>query len=198
MTMLTVMLVLMGQAAGAPDLATVRGWFEAGQHEQVVTVPVTDASAPGVVYLVAQSQAQLGRTAEARAAYTRLADRPQTDPWHFIGQSGVLLTDNQSAGAVNTARQALPLTPTVAQAQFQVGLAEAQQRNYAPAATAFEASIALDPSSAYAHYYAGLSYYRAERIDLMAKYFESFLTLAPNAPERSQVESIMRTVRGRR
>ena len=197
MTILTVMLVLIGQAAGAPDLATVRGWFEAGQHEQVATVPVTDASAPGVVYLVAQSQARLGRSAEARAAYTRLAGRPQTDPWHFIGQSGVLLTDNQTAEAVSTARQALPLTPRVAQAQFQVGLAEAQQRNYSPAATAFEAAVALDPASAYAHYYAGLSYYRAERIDLMAKYFESFLKLAPNAPERSQVESIMRTVRGR-
>ena len=51
---------------------------------------------------------------------------------------------------------------------------------------------------AYAHYYAGLSYYQAERIDLMAAFFESFLKLAPDAPERAQVESIMRTIRGRR
>lgn len=196
MTTLTVMLILLGQAT--PDLATVRGWFEAGQHEQVAAVSLTDASAPGVVYLVAQSHDRLGRAAEARAVYTRLAGRPQTDPWHFIGRSGELLADNQVTEAVDTARQAVGLTPTMAEAQFQVGLAEAQRRNYAQAATAFEASIAQDPMAAYAHYYAGLSYYRAERIDLMAKFFESFLTLAPSAPERTQVESIMRTVRGRR
>jgi hypothetical protein len=31
----------------------------------------------------------------------------------------------------------------------------------------------------------------------MATHFEAFLKLAPNAPERAEVESIMRTVRGR-
>ena len=51
---------------------------------------------------------------------------------------------------------------------------------------------------AYAHYYAGHSYYETGRIDLMASFFESFLKLAPDAPERTSVESIMRTVRGRR
>jgi hypothetical protein len=39
--------------------------------------------------------------------------------------------------------------------------------------------------------------YRAKHIDRMAKHFEAFLALAPDAPERTEVESIMRTVRGR-
>jgi hypothetical protein len=50
---------------------------------------------------------------------------------------------------------------------------------------------------AYAHYEAGMAYYKAKRVDRMAVYFENFLRLAPNAPERSAVQSIMRTVRGR-
>jgi hypothetical protein len=31
----------------------------------------------------------------------------------------------------------------------------------------------------------------------MANHFETFIRLAPNAPERPEVESILRTVRGR-
>jgi hypothetical protein len=42
-----------------------------------------------------------------------------------------------------------------------------------------------------------MNYYKAKRIDRMAVYFENFLKLAPNAPEKPAVESIMRTVRGR-
>ena len=56
---------------------------------------------------------------------------------------------------------------------------------------------AAAPRFAYAHYYAGLSHYRVGRTDKMAAAFEHFLTLAPKAPERPQVESIMRTLRGR-
>jgi hypothetical protein len=51
---------------------------------------------------------------------------------------------------------------------------------------------------AYAHYYAGMAYNKAKRVDLMATHFERFLKLAPAAPERPVVESVMRTVRGRR
>ena len=57
--------------------------------------------------------------------------------------------------------------------------------------------IALDPSFAHAYYYAGLSRYRANRPDLMAARFERFLKLAPDAPERTEVQQIMRTIRGR-
>ena len=44
---------------------------------------------------------------------------------------------------------------------------------------------------------AAMAFYRVKRADLMAVHFERFLKLAPNAPERAEVESIMRTMRGR-
>ena len=181
-----------------PDLATARQWFEAGKHQQVIAVTLSGESAPSLIYVVAQSHDRLKQRAPARAAYERLADRPETDPWHFVGRSAVLLADNQLAQALAAAQHAVTLGPMVAEAHFQLGRVLAEHRDYVKAAPAFVAAIAIDPMPAYAHYYAGLSYYQAERIDLMANFFESFLKLAPEAPERTQVESIMRTVRGRR
>lgn len=203
----TIALMLLGQATG-PDITAARQLFEAGQYDQVVAVPLDEASAPALVYLVAQSHDRLDRTPAARDTYARLTGRPDTDPWHHVGQSAVLLLDARPgpagtppaatvARAVAAAEHAATLGPAIAEAKYQVGLAEAERRDYGKAAQAFEAAIALDPQPAYAHYFAGLSYYQEQRIDLMAKYFEMFLQQAPDAPERAQVDSIMRTVRGR-
>jgi tetratricopeptide (TPR) repeat protein len=82
-------------------------------------------------------------------------------------------------------------------AQYQLGLARAQTEDWPAAAEAFERASQLDPVFAYAHYYAGLAYSRIQRIDRTATHFETFLKLAPKAPERTAVESIMRTLRGR-
>jgi lipoprotein NlpI len=71
------------------------------------------------------------------------------------------------------------------------------RREYGDAASAFTKAAQLDPTFAAAHYYAGLANYRGKRIDLMTSNFETFVRLAPNAPERPEVESILRTVRGR-
>ncbi len=51
--------------------------------------------------------------------------------------------------------------------------------------------------NAYAHYYGGMMHYRANRVDRMAVHFEQFLKLAPEAPERPEVLSIMRTLQSR-
>jgi tetratricopeptide (TPR) repeat protein len=73
-----------------------------------------------------------------------------------------------------------------------------EARNERPAAAeAFVKATQASPSMAYAHYHAGMNFYEAKRIDQMAVYFENFLKLAPNAPERPAVESIMKTLRGR-
>lgn len=203
----TIALILLGQAA-TPDVTATRTLFEAGQYEQVVAIAIDDASPPSLIYLVAQSHDRLKREPAARETYARLTKRPETDPWHHVGRSALLLLDARPgppdappaatvAQAVAAAERASTLTPAIQEARYQLGLSEAERRDYGKAAPAFEAAIALDPQAAYAHYFAGLSHYQGKRIDLMARYFESFLKLAPQAPERAQVESIMRTVRGR-
>ena len=69
--------------------------------------------------------------------------------------------------------------------------------NQQQAAEAFAKAAELNPQVACAHYDAGMAFYKIKRVDRMAVYFENFVKLAPNAPEKAAVQSIMRTVRGR-
>ena len=94
-----------------PDLATARQWFEAGKHQQVIAVTLSGESAPSLIYVVAQSHERLEQGALARAAYDRLASRPETDPWHFIGRSAAQLADGQLAQGVTAAELAVKLGP---------------------------------------------------------------------------------------
>ena len=82
-------------------------------------------------------------------------------------------------------------------AQYQLGLVLARRQDWREASEAFDRASDLDPANAYAHYYGGLMHYRANRPDRMANHFEQFLKLAPEAPERPEVLSIMKTIRGR-
>ena len=85
----------------------------------------------------------------------------------------------------------------LAEAQYQLGMVLDARGDNPGAAEAFARATEANPQMAYAHYYAGMNFYEAKRVDRMAVYFENFLKLAPNAPERPAVESIMRTIRGR-
>jgi tetratricopeptide (TPR) repeat protein len=73
----------------------------------------------------------------------------------------------------------------------------ARSGDFAAAAEAFDRTIEANSRFAYAYYYAGLAYSKIDRADRMALRFETFLRLAPEAPERREVESILRTLRGR-
>ena len=99
-----------------------------------------------------------------------------------------------AAPAASAAGDAMPAD---AQAAYELGLARAAAGDYAAAARAFDAATEANPRLAYAYYHAGLAYDRINRPDLTAIRFDMFLRLAPDAPERPQVESILRTMRGR-
>jgi tetratricopeptide (TPR) repeat protein len=146
-------------------------------------------------YLAAQNQEKTD-AAGARAVYERLA--AGSDPaWGAIGRSALALAEKRLDEALSSANQAVERAPSLPEAHYQRGMALTARRDYPTAAAAFDRATTLDPSFASAHYYGGLAEYRANRIDRMAAHFEAFLKLAPNAPERAEVESIMRTVRGR-
>jgi len=196
MRTLTFAFVLMPLVAFAQDAAEVRRMFEAGRFQQVVESADGDA-APAVIYTAAQSHQKLGATGEARAAYEQLAALNENDPWHFIGLSGQQLLDGQTGPALESAQRAVALAPKLADAHYQLGLAQARREDWRAAAESFDRATELNPAVAYAHYYGGLMHYRAGRPDRMAIHFEQFLKLAPEAPERPEVMQIMKTVRGR-
>jgi tetratricopeptide (TPR) repeat protein len=199
---LTVTLTLAaGQPASAQALSDLRKAFDAGKYQQAITAApdakVPDDQQPRVTYLVAQSHQKLSHTDEARSAYQQLASRDEPDPWRDVGRSALALLASDPGGAVEAANQAVARGDSLPEAHFQRGLALSARQDMAGAAAAFDKASQLDPTWAYAHYYAGLAYSKAKRVDLTASHFEAFLKLAPQAPERPEVQAIMRTLNAR-
>jgi tetratricopeptide (TPR) repeat protein len=180
--------VVFGQA-----LNDVRKLYESGQYQQVVASASADPD-PRVAYLRGQSQQKLGQPNDARQTYTQLAARPDSDPWHFIGQSALALVDRDSAGALNASNQAVARNGSLSEAHFQRGLALTALQDMTGASAAFQKASDLDPYAAYPHFYAGLAYSKIKRADLTAQHFQTFLRLAPQAPERAEVQSILKTL----
>lgn len=194
--------IALGLALTAGQTATdVRQLYDAGKYREVVealdqaTVEADKASR--LQYLAAQSYDKLNDAEAARRTYQRLADIGEETPWASIGRSALALMDKQFDEALGSADQAVRLAATLPEAHYQRGIVLMARKEYGDATDAFTKATELDPGFAAAHYYAGLASYRVKRIDLMANHFETFVRLAPSAPERPEVESILRTLRGR-
>jgi tetratricopeptide (TPR) repeat protein len=203
---------------------SVQQLFEAGQHDRAVeaieaarqvpdgaprlTPPPADAFLAGQVFL------KLNQNDRAKQEFAYLVASADA-VWRLIGESAVALVESDSDRALDLATQAAarlitdeaaalvadasaaPRTVEAFHVRYQTGLVKAARMDWAGAAPEFEHAALLQPSFAYAHYYAGLAYSHIRRPDQVAVHFERFLTMAPNAPERPAVMSIMRTIRGR-
>lgn len=186
-------------ALAAPQsVGDVRQLYDAGKYQDVVRATATPETerAPRMQFLAAQSLAKLQDDDGARRAYLRVAESGET-PWGAIGKSAVQVMDNQLDQALASADQAVSDGESVSEAHYQRGMVLMMRRDYGEAANAFAKTVQLDPNFAAAYYNAGLANSRIKRLDLTANNYEMFLKLAPNAPERPQVESILRTLRGR-
>jgi tetratricopeptide (TPR) repeat protein len=185
--------MLGGQAPPNPQ-----SLYEAGSHEQVVKAIASqgDQIAPASTYLAGQSLLRLNRRDEARAEFAKLATGG--DPtWSLVGESATALLDGNNGLAIEKATQAVAMAPDQFHPNYQLGLAYSASDQSGPAAAALAKAATIDPSFAYAHYYAGLAYSKLKQLDRMGTHLEYFLKLAPKAPERPAVESIMRSLRGR-
>jgi len=186
--------------AAGQTVAGVRQLYDAGRYQDVVRaadqVAAETDRAVRMQFLAAQSLAKLKDDGGARRAYLRLAESGE-NPWGAIGKSAVQILDKQLDEALASADQAVREGGSVSEAHYQRGFVLMMRRDYGNAANAFAKAVQLDPTFAAAYYYAGLANSRIKRIDLTANNFEMFIKLAPNAPERPEVESILRTIRGR-
>ena len=217
MRVAAIALLLFVQPTAPPGVGQIQSWYEAGRHQEIVDQGQEVANPLGL-YLLGSSYERLSRFEEARAVYQRLVARGEADPWASVGRSANALAADGAAPeqqaveqAFRGAQQAVALLsgdpasgrPAVtgrvaAIAQYQLGLVHAFRGDYSGAAEAFEAAQTHAPAFAYAYYYGGQAQSRLERPDRMAINFERFLQLAPDAPEARRVQSLMRSVRGRR
>jgi tetratricopeptide (TPR) repeat protein len=182
-----------GSSVSADDQkADVQKLFQSGAYEQAVEA-ARDGD-PGSTYVAAQSLIKLDRPDQARAEMTRLraSDQPS---WRLIGESGDALLANDAGRAVDLARRAIEADGNNPFGQYQLGLAASKAGDFGTAVTAFTRASQLKPDFAYAHYYAALAHQRQRQLSRAAEHFDAFLRLAPDAPERSAVVAILRTLK---
>ena len=176
----------------AAQKADVQRLFQSGAYDQAVEA-ARDAD-PASTYLAAQSLLKLDRNDRAVAEMTRL--RANENPaWRLIGESGEALIANDAGRAIDLARRAVEADGGNPFAHYQGGLAAAKAGDWGTAVDAFTKTIALKPDFAYAHYYAALAYQRQRQLPKTGEHFDAFLRLAPDAPERSAVMAILRTIK---
>ena len=171
-----------------------RRLYEAGNFQAVVEQTPDEAPADSL-YVKGLAYRKLGQNDQAKEVFRRLEGGG--DQWRAVGASAIALTDGNLDAALEAANAGVAANPGLAEAQYQLGSVLEARGDSAGAASAFANAANANPQMAYAHYFAGMNFYKAKRVDQMAVFFENFLKLAPNAPERPAVESIMRTVRGR-
>lgn len=170
--------------------------FDAGRYAEVVQA-IPGEAGDDMKYLAGQAHLRQNQPGEAKALLQQMGGGDEGNAWTFVGRAGAAQIDGDMAGSEAAARRAIELNGGLAEAHYQLGQSLYAASNWAAAADAFAQASELAPGNAYAQYYAGQAFYRAKRVDRMAQHFEYFLKLAPSAPERPQVEAVMRTVRGR-
>lgn len=177
--------------------ASIQALYEAGRDDEVVDRIAAAAvtAVPADSWFAAQSRLRLGRRAEALDDLTRLSETASDAGVQFAARLAVARLNNDAV-ALERARADAAASDSVF-AQYELGLSYAVQNDFAAAERAFERCIDIAPTFAYAYYQSALAYERLNRMDLMANRFDRFVRLAPNAPERPQVDSILRTVGGR-
>jgi tetratricopeptide (TPR) repeat protein len=198
---LLALLLIAGPARAWQDSPpSIQQLFESGKYQDIIDRANAQGDSgpdPADGYLVAQAHLKLQDGDGARRILERLAQRGETDPWSLVARSERARIDQNMDEALALAQAAAEQAPDSPYAFYQLGLVQSQRQDMPAAADAFEKAAALAPAFAYAHYYAGMAASAVKRIDRVASHFEAFLKLAPEAPERTAVESIMRTVRGK-
>lgn len=188
-----------GADLAAQEPASPQALFEAGRYDEALRAideaRTRTGTSPEAAYLAVQVLDRLERPAQARTEIDGLSQFGEV--WRAIGDSARDVLDGNLPPAIEAGTRATTLAPDLFYAHYQLGLAQRAAEHWQAAADAFERATQIKPDFAYAHYYAGQAYSRVQRIDRTAEHFQYFLKLAPMAPERLAVESIMRTLRGR-
>ena len=192
--------------------------FEAGQYDQA-TQAIANARAQGggglaEAFLAGHVFIRQNQNDRAKEEFAKLA-ASEDQIWKLVGESSIAAVDNDFDRAIDLGNQAVnAANERAAQAAatgaapdpasqtrdfhafYQLGLAKSRRDDWQGAFDAFDRAVALNPGFAYAHYYTGIAASRIQRLDRVGASLEQFLQMAPNAPERSAVMSVLQALRG--
>ena len=180
------------QSKSASDPPTLQQLYEAGRYLEIVEwVESMPDAEPAELLRTARSYERLEDHQAARIVYGGLMGRGKDDPWGLIAESVLYAKDGDRDAALTAALRARAMATSLPQAHYQLGMVQAHRQDFAAASESFVEAARLDQRDAYAHYYAGLGLYRLRQLSSMRRHLEIFLRLAPEAPERSRVESML-------
>lgn len=188
---LTLAAPLTAAAQSAQQLFEKGAYAEAAQR--VNTERAAGNNDPAATYLAGLSLEKSG--GDARAEYARLSNGDD-ETWKAIGQSAIGALDNNLDEAVNEGRKARDTSGESGFAFYQLGLVHLKRGEFGDAAQAFDRAGELMPQFAYAFYNAGVAHQRAKNFNRMAEQFSVFMKLAPEAPERKQVQAALAALKG--
>ncbi|MCS7026608.1 MAG: tetratricopeptide repeat protein [Bryobacteraceae bacterium] len=147
-------------------------------------------------YYLGLTLVKLQRPAEALRAFDLATEKPDANLADIkLGQAQALIAQKEFAPAERQIQEAARINSEHKDLAYTRGLLFLARRDFSNAARQFEATLARDPRNAYAHYYAGMAYNGLKRPDRMVAHFDTFLKLAPTAPEAAKVQSVLRSVR---
>ncbi len=106
-------------------------------------------------------------------------------------QARSLVQQKKFVEAEAPARQALASCATHSDAVHALGGSLVGQKRFDDAIAAMSGAISAKPDVAYAYLWRGHAYYNKKQPDKMIVDFETFLRLAPNAPEAASVKQLM-------
>ena len=182
--------------ANAPSSAPIQTLYESGEDREIVNRvkgSVSNSVTAEDRWFAAQSQLRLGLRKDAiddLAALTQTGADPAVQVAAQLA-IGRLMNDDATLGQARAAAGAYPESLFV---QYELGLSYSARNDFTSAARIFDVCIATAPTFAYAYYQSALAYQHLDRPDIMANRFDRFVRLAPNAPERPEVESVLRTI----
>jgi tetratricopeptide (TPR) repeat protein len=180
--------------------ASAQKLFEAGSYEAVLQKAEQERTgrfnSPETTFFAAHASIKLEQPDRARDEFGRLTSLFGGAAWTGVGESGAALASGDIDAALAAARRAVAADGSNPFAHYHLGLAAARQNDFATASRALARATELKGDFAYAHYYAGQSFQRQRNLSKAAEHYESFLRLAPDAPERGAVMGIMKTLRG--
>jgi tetratricopeptide (TPR) repeat protein len=178
-----------------PALAqTAQALFERGAYAEAVQSAAGNED-PVNAYMAGQAYLRMDRPQDARTEFARLANGGD-EAWKAVGQSAIAVLDNNLDQAVAEGRRASEVGGGNGFAFYQLGQVHLRRNEFDAAAQVLDRAAELMPGFAYAHYYAGVAHQRERRFNPMAERFQVFLKLAPDAPERGQVQLALRALKG--
>ena len=180
----------------AAPSTSVQRLYESGRYQDVLSSVNAGDSSAQALWFAAQSILKLGQREQASRQFAELPRAGGNPAWQTVADLAQALIRDDAAD-IDRAREAAAAFPGDPFVQYQLGLAHLRRNDISAAAQAFDRCTDADPRFAYAYYSGGIAYDRLNRTDLAIARLETFERLAPEAPERHEVSSILRTVRGR-